>query len=372
MGSEWSREGYFHQNKRFKPDNDHTILNVDNLDSSGESSTEHGLFTDADWSRLPYLVLVQVFQHLDNPDRYHAALTCKSWLLPLSSPVLWRTGHFKLNTKYDKYLLTFMRRTGKSLLHIRADCAAQKAGDISYSIRFLYQFIEALLTTNNQQLVTLSLTDMKMLKLSSVHHKWEVVEQLALLIENQRNLQVLDLSHAELNIEEGLRLLEAAASHRCHKTIHTLDINRLIIQKESEDVSTDKKLHRCMSRFSNLSDLKLCNIYMSDELLYVLAKTASHSLRLISIIEEYDRFHHPPATSGAWQYLKSACPNLNVELFINPRTGRRYDFIALAILTPCMPLHKLYWSCGLSNFHHCLEHITDNFREVVLKTRREN
>ncbi|XP_059152722.1 uncharacterized protein LOC131938633 [Physella acuta] len=321
MSSEWSSEGYFHLNKRFKPDTDDTILNVDNLDSSGENRTEQGLFTGIDWSRLPYLVLVQVFQHLDNPDRYHAALTCKSWLLTLSSPAVWRKGHFKLNTKYDEYLLIFIRRMGKSFLHIRADCArAQKAGDISYSIRFLYQFIEALLTTKNQQLVTLSLTGMEMWKSSCVHHKWEMVKKLAIIIEHQRNLQVLDLSHAELNKDQGIRLLEAAASHRCHKTIHTLDIDRLIHYTQSMDVSTDKKFYRCMSRLSNLSVLKLYQLYMSDNLLYLLAKTTRNSLRLISITEDHCILNHPPTTSTAWQYLTSACANLKVEVFINPRT----------------------------------------------------
>ncbi|XP_059152725.1 F-box/LRR-repeat protein 3-like [Physella acuta] len=369
MDSDGSREGYFHLNKRFKPDTDQTILNVDNLDSSGESSTEQSLFTEADWSRLPYLVLVQVFQHLDQTDRYHAALTCKSWLLALSSPAVWRTGHFKLNTKYDKYLLIFIRRMGKSFLHIRADGTAQTDRGIRYSIRFLYHFIEALLTANNQQLVTLSLTDMKILELSSVHHKWEVVEQLAILIENQRNLQVLNLSHADLSIDEGFRLLEAAASHRCHKTIHTLDIDRLIDYTQAGDFSTDKKFYHYMSRFSNLSDLELSQLYLSDELLYQLAETASFSLRLITIREEYVRLNRRQTTSTAWQYLKSACPNCKVETFINPRIGRLFDFSVREILTPSMPLHTLNWNCGRTadtdTFQLCMQHIADNFQDSL-------
>ncbi|XP_059152726.1 F-box/LRR-repeat protein 21-like [Physella acuta] len=324
------------------------------------------MFTEADWSRLPYLVLVQVFQHLDNPDRYHAALTCKSWLLTLSSPVLWRTVHFKLNTKYDECLLIFIRRMGKVFLHIRADCAAQTAGDISYSLRFLCHFIEALLTTNNQQLVTLSLTGMEMWKLFSVYLKWELVEQLAILIENQRNLQVLDLSHAKLNKDQGFRLLEAAASHQCRQTIHTLDIDWLINQKESGGAINDTNFHHFMSRFSNLADLKLSHLYMSDDLLYLLAKTASHSLRLISIItEDFFVINHPPTTSTAWQYMKSACPSLNVEVFINPLKGREFRFPVNAFLIPCMPLHKLYWNCSSSSFQLGLAHIADNFQNSL-------
>ncbi|XP_059152727.1 uncharacterized protein LOC131938638 [Physella acuta] len=121
-----------------------------------------------------------------------------------------------------------------------------------------------------------------------------------------------------------------------------------------------------MSRFSNLSDLKLSHLYMSDNLLYLLAKTASHSLRLISITtEDYFVLDHPSTTFRAWQYLKSACPSLKVEVFINPLKGREFDFPVDAVLAPCMPLHKLYWSCSSSSFQRSLAHITDFFQDSL-------
>lgn len=75
--------------------------------------------------------------------------------------------------------------------------------DITSSIRLLYQLIEALLYANNQQLVTLSLTNLDKCKSLFLNIKWEVVEQLKILLKNQRKLKVLDLSEAGLSLDEG-------------------------------------------------------------------------------------------------------------------------------------------------------------------------
>ncbi|XP_059152723.1 F-box/LRR-repeat protein 3-like [Physella acuta] len=348
MGAEWSSLGYFNPSKRFKRDTDDTKLNendAENIDNSDENSTELGLFTEAGWNRLPYLVLLEVFQHLDQTDRYHAALTCKSWLLTLSSPSLWNTGHFKFNSKYSQSLISFVNRMGKFLQHIEADCAAQEAGETSADLLFLYQFTEALLTANNQQLVTLSLTNTKLLQPSAVH-QWEVVEKLALLIENQQNLQVLDLSHADLSIKKGLRLLEAAASHRCHDTIHTLNINDLITITTPNDITDNARFHYFMSRFGNLSDLQLSYFYVSDELLYMLAITARHTLQKMSLHAKCLGHADRLTSKSAWQCLTSASPQLKLAVFIQSNMGMRYVSTLSRFLNPSLPLHQLHWVCG--------------------------
>ncbi|XP_059171250.1 F-box/LRR-repeat protein 21-like [Physella acuta] len=304
MGAEWSK---FNPSKRFKRDEDYTTLDAAN------KRTQHCLFTGIDWSRLPYLVLVQVFQHLDNPDRYHAALTCKSWLLTLSSPVLWRTGHFKLNTKCSQSLISFAETMGKSLLHIRADITSLKDEDIG-STRFLSRLLQVILDVNNKKLVTLSLTNTKMLRSSHAYPRLRVVEQLETLLENQHQLQVLDLSNAALKLYEGLDLL-LAATLNSYATLHTLHINGLVKMSFSADVANDGKFHLVVSCLTNLSVLQLDYPCLSNTVLYLLAATASNTLRLMSL---YASIYIPQTyiTPPAWQSLTSACPKLKVEFFI--------------------------------------------------------
>ncbi|XP_059171252.1 F-box/LRR-repeat protein 21-like [Physella acuta] len=352
MGAEWSK---FNPSKRFKRGEDYTTLDAAN------KRTQHCLFTGIDWNRLPYLVLVQVFQHLDQTDRYHAALTCKSWLLALSSPAVWRTGHFKLNTKYDKYLLPFIRRMGKSFLHIRADGTGLRDVDIDISTRFLSLFLGVLIDVNNQKLVTLSLTNTKILWSTNAYLRWEVVEQLETLLENQHQLQVLDLSNADLKLYEGLDLL-LAATLNSYASINTLHINGLVKEIFSAFVANDGKFHLVVSRLTNLCVLQLDYPYLSNTVLYLLAATASNTLQLMTVHRTYFYIALTRITSPAWQSLTSACPRLKIEFFIESNYGSWSEMSYM--LVPSMPLHKLHWKCMLWLDEDCVSHIADNFQTI--------
>ncbi|XP_059171245.1 F-box/LRR-repeat protein 21-like [Physella acuta] len=358
MGAEWSRFGTSNPSKRFKRETDDTV-------DAANNRTQQSLFTGIDWSRLPYLVLVQVFQHLDNPDRYHAALTCKSWLLTFSSPALWRTGHFKLNTKYSQSLISFVETMGKSLLHIIADGTELQDGDISSSNRFLSDLLDALLTANNRKLETLSLTNMRMLRSPFAYPRCE--EKLASLLENQRKLQVLDLSNAGLVLCEGLDLL-VAATLNCHTTLHTLHINGLVNQSCSRALARHSNFLLVVSSLSKLSHLQLSHAYLSDTVLYLLAATACNSLRVMTVHANNLYDCSIRTTPSAWQALSSACPALKVEVLIQPMTSV-YCYYGVSvgnILTPSMPLHKLHWifarTVDKARLQHCFQRIAANFQ----------
>ncbi|XP_059171260.1 uncharacterized protein LOC131952554 isoform X2 [Physella acuta] len=341
-----------------------------NRSRNGRRNVHTELFTEAGWNRLPYLVLVQVFQHLDQTDRYHAALTCKSWLLALSSPVLWRTGHFTFNANKADRALHFARKHGESLLHIKADCSELTDGRPHTSTSVVYQFLDIILQAGNQQLLTLSLTNMSKLWKSVAHPMLDVVDHIEKLLEHQQHLRLLDLSNAGLSVEHGVRLLQAA-SITCGQTIDSLSIHELInsqLLSPLDDIRTDRSFLSVMCYFSNLSDLQLSYDYLSDDLLHCLSETVSNSLQTMTIRANFNFSAYTLTSDKGWHQMTSACPRLKVIVYITAKGDANPDQYLCNILSRAIPLHELYlasvsWFTFIS--YRSFQHIADNFQKSL-------
>ena len=69
------------------------------------------------WSRLPTVILVEVFSYLPKEDKIRASSTCRHWRFALYHPSFWQTVHFKAKTKDENSL---------SRTRYLTDCFAKK------------------------------------------------------------------------------------------------------------------------------------------------------------------------------------------------------------------------------------------------------
>ncbi|XP_059153079.1 uncharacterized protein LOC131938875 [Physella acuta] len=339
-----------------------------------------------DWSQLPYDILLHVFRYLSNSDKFHAALTCKSWLRPLSVPSLWQSGDFVFDSKSDEKAITFINITGKSIRHIHAECKEVKTVNMDLECRpssseKMYLFLATILNSDNHQLLTFRLKNLNNLEVYYGEERSKSLSEVATLLTKvlkvQRQLRVLDLSNSQnsvksfldvsLTVYEGIKLLSAAAEH-CATTIQKLAIARLICLKNNNrnNLSQIPGFRSAISGFNKLSELDLSHSYINDDLLLSLARTTT-SLKLITIrADELRNVEH--GTTAAWEHLTAACPELKAVFHIKHKS-ESYFQDATKILTPSIPLYQVKWKAGaaiaIENLQKFFQHVADHFKNTL-------
>ncbi|XP_059175081.1 uncharacterized protein LOC131955124 [Physella acuta] len=340
-----------------------------------------GLAKQPDWSHLPFVVLVKVFLYLNNSDKYHAALTCKSWLSPLSLPSVWQSGDFVFDTSSDHKAIRFVKMTGKTLRHIRAEC---RAGDFDFwgkrstasSTSKVYQFLANLLNSRNNQILTFKLINLYSLEIDGQSRSFsEVAQLLTKVLEEQQQLRVLDLSNSQksvenclndyLTVKQGMKLLTAAGKN-CANTLKILMIARLVIIIIKDELGLLPQFRSAISGFSKLSYLDISYGYLNDDLLLSLATTSS--LKVITIRSEKIPKLESGTTPSAWEKLTAACPELRTLFFIKPKY-ESYFQDATTILTPSMPLYLVQWRAGsviaIENIEKFFQYVAQNFQQTL-------
>ncbi|XP_059153088.1 uncharacterized protein LOC131938882 [Physella acuta] len=340
-----------------------------------------------DWSQLPYEILLHVFRYLSNSDKYHAALTCKSWLRPLSVPSVWETGDFIFASESDEKAIMFVKMTGKTLRHMKVECRASGYHLSASRSRAsctdkLYQFLANLLNSRNHQIWTFKLTNICSLENDGIREKSRSFSELAQLLtkvlEDQQQLRVLDLSNSQKSVKhrgyacftvnEGMKLLNAA-SKNCANTLQKLAISRLVrlIDIYPNDLSFLPQFRSAIAGFSKLSDLDLSYGYLEDDLLLSLARTTT-SLKVITVRVDRPPYFESSTTPTAWENLTAACPELRVIFFIKPTTESYFQDTTL-MLTPSMPLYQVKWKAGsviaIENLEKFFQHVGQNFQETL-------
>ncbi|XP_059153089.1 F-box/LRR-repeat protein 21-like [Physella acuta] len=343
-----------------------------------------------DWSQLPYEILLNVFRYLSNSDKYHAALTCKSWLRPLSEPSVWQSGDFVFDSESDEKAITFVKITGKSLRHIHAECKVVEPetwdDDGSATCTGMYQFLANLLNSRNQQLLTFKLTNLCILEIdgdrANSRSFSEVVELLTKVLEVQQQLRVLDLSNSNKSrkncredhptVDQGMRLLHAA-SKNCANTLQKLTIARFVslIDIYPNDLSFLPQFRSAIAGFSKLSDLDLSYGYLEDDLLLSLARTTT-SLKVITVRVDKPPYFETSTTPAAWENLTAVCPELRVIFFIKTKYMRCMNTSfqdTTTMLTPSMPLYQVKWKAdsviAIEKIKNFFQHVEQNFQETL-------
>ncbi|XP_059153068.1 uncharacterized protein LOC131938861 [Physella acuta] len=279
-----------------------------------------------DWSQLPYDILLHVFRYLSNSDKYHAALTCKSWLRLLSVPSLRQSGDFVFNSKNDEKAISL------------------EIGGLSGKSRSFS----------------------------------EVAQLLTQVLYDQQQLRVLDLSNSQksvnnrgndcFTVNEGMRLLNAA-SKNCANTLQKLTISRFVSLEDIYPINLRflPQFRSAIAGFSKLSDLDLSYGYLEDDLLFSLATTTS-SLKVITVRVDKPPNFESSTTPEAWEDLTAACPELRVLFFIKPITESYFQDTTL-MLTPSMPLYQVKWKSGsviaIENLEEFFQHVGQNFQETL-------
>ncbi|XP_059153060.1 F-box only protein 39-like [Physella acuta] len=348
-------------------------VTVDHVDSEGDVAKRGTKCTDQclaplEWSQLPYEILLKVFRYLSNSDKYHAALTCNSWLRPLSEPSLWHSGNFVFNAKSDEKAIKFAKINGKSLRHIQTECSEN--ADETAGTANLYSFLSNLINSRNHQLLTFKLTNLALAQ-KTVDGEFmrdvsDVTKLLKKLLKGQLQLRELDLRNSQLSVKAGLKVLKAA-SKNCAKTIQKLTIDRLLVYQVNNHYVGDDFV-AAIACFSNLADLELSYDYLCDDLLLRLAQT-TRSLKVLTV----RAINHPPLESktyyGAWNKLSKACPELRVIFFIKSINESHFDESTIEILTPFMPLYQLHWDAGrliaIENIDAFFEHVRLHFQNTI-------
>ncbi|XP_059171244.1 F-box only protein 39-like [Physella acuta] len=319
-----------------------------------------------DWSKLPHAVLLHLFQYLPHADKYHAAQTCKTWLQPMSEPSLFQTGHFRFDSVGVNRAITYVKVRGKLLRHIKVDCSVS----INYQpqTRAMYQFLVNLLNSGNDQLLTLSLTNTWHLNEGIEYPRSMLVQLMAAVLTSQQQLRALDLCSANVSVDQGRDLLEAASRNSAY-TVHKLAIVDLIRNFRGDvDLRRSPKLIAAMCNFPNLRELDLNNDYLTDELLDRLAETTK-SLQVMTVNANDYLKAWSRTTPPAWQKLRSFCCQLKVVFLIKPKTGYYFDPALMGLLTPSTPLHTLDWTSGelisLDHIKQCFQHIATHFQNSI-------
>ncbi|XP_059153092.1 F-box/LRR-repeat protein 21-like [Physella acuta] len=353
-------------------------VTVDLVDCEGDVAkrdpkcADQSLAESFDWSQLPYEIVLNVFLYLiDNSDKYHAALTCKSWLRPLSEPSLWQSGNFVFNSQSDQKAIKFVKKIGKYLRHIQADCPVQKDG--ASSIDELYEFLAHLNNARNKQLLTFKLTNFVHVlpRVAGQLRRYpsDVVKLLRKLLGAQLQLRVLELSNCQVAFYKAVKLL-TAASQNCANTLHTLAIDR-IGSYSNDDTDIPSTLVPVICCFRNLADLELSYEYLCDDLLLKLA-TKTTSLKVLTIRAENDSMEEEEevgTTAPAWKKLTKACPELRTVVFIKQTYECYFDQTTTTVLQPSMPLYEVHWNAGrliaIESIELFFQHVARHFQKSM-------
>ncbi|XP_032454029.1 F-box only protein 39-like [Nasonia vitripennis] len=345
---------------------------LDNADRTLQKETEETFV----WSRLPELILTQVFSLLSREDRASAGQVCLHWNRCLDSACLWRRCSIyidcdlsldysvasEMTLRYGEHMRVLELAWSKPYVTPRNTSRRQrysrskKNGACSAQVEAGVNFLELVLT-KEAQLRELLLTNWL------YSGKWGNCAKLLYGLANllALNLEKLSLLDANLAQSDVLRLL-AIVARLAGGRLETLDLRGAF--REWQAPLNSARFLRLLGRFSSLAYLSFDYPALSDGALAALASGAAPSLRLLHVaVQESDSRQHR-LSDNAWRELADVCPRLGVAytIYLVLEVVNLSDHEDLCfLLLPSVPLARFRMYAS----HVWDQNRTRNFRGTV-------
>uniref|UniRef100_A0A2C9JU29 F-box domain-containing protein n=1 Tax=Biomphalaria glabrata TaxID=6526 RepID=A0A2C9JU29_BIOGL len=187
---------------------------------------------EPDWSLLPYTVLKCIYSLLPRRHQCNMSLACRNWFEHFKASSISRTLILNFNGVDDSMAMRFFKGIfPRGLLYLNIDCRESDGRpliDEWDSLEYLLMMMKRMLTLRVEKLVCLRLANMsRMIKdYTEKGKRKDLVMALRGFISNQRQLRVLNLSCAGLNLQHGSEVI-AKAGRNCGSKIKKLIIDDL-------------------------------------------------------------------------------------------------------------------------------------------------
>ncbi|CAL1530761.1 unnamed protein product [Lymnaea stagnalis] len=286
------------------------------------------------WTKLPYLVLVEIYRNLSEIDKVAMAQVCPEWWNAFKSPVLWRTKHFIFGgpdaKNAGKRAVQYAEMLGSYLQEVSISCRHVTSNTCNVITETLEAFAKCL---SNARLRHFQIEDLELDRFwKYAHLRFNIENCLVTFFQGQHNLEVVTLASAQIALLSGTEILEALLKSSGHsiRILELMDFfhGRLAAYQLSRFVLT-------MSGFSNLEKVTLNYCCVCNELLQHWAKSLQGKLRHLTIKAGADEPHSHTLTNETWQRLVAACPKLTVEVAL---FGIAHANAVIPMLSPYIPL----------------------------------
>ncbi|XP_002732934.1 F-box only protein 33-like [Saccoglossus kowalevskii] len=274
-----------------------------------------------DWSRLPSVVIVEIFSFLSHKDRIHASSICSRWRQCIFHPSLWKKLEFNLENDYE---------------YGRANFLSSRCGNFVGD--FTLEWPDYLLENKKALAVLQNLRRNRRLQklcLLACNSDFDdetlggfidIIEEILL---NSKKLSCLSLGYIpELCDSEVLDRI----GDNCSTSLHTLHLASLLPDEAMHNIQPYS-----LRVFKNLQILSLNYDDLSNDMLSVLTQPDRTKLQHLLILADGLGSHKSAVSNVMWQGLVTHSPNVKVTLTLLsiPLTE------ILDILRPSLPLHTV-------------------------------
>lgn len=303
----------------------------------------------ADWSRLPYHILLKIFLCLDKIDQIHCSLTNKKWNEILDSTVLWKSVTLRLlYGKRDDMLSRYIKRYGDKIEHL----------DICFDAGFdtnRKNFCDILST-----LGTIQERKLETLRISSDGYNIYSKDIYGCLMnffrQTSNNMIHIDLKKINIPLYDDLIYI-LSENNRNIESINIQTYHR-------EDSVTQHSILRLVQRCRNIKELCIHDHSFSNNILLELMKDDRVPIEKIDLI--YGT--HSYQNIYLWEDVVKKLPRLKVTLRLSP-----FDtYLPITRwIKPWIPVEELKidkCSLGRKDILLAAEYYSETLKSVMIKT----
>ncbi|GFT45514.1 f-box domain-containing protein [Nephila pilipes] len=300
---------------------------------------------DIRWNELPFVSLVLIFKFLENTDRFHAALVCRSWLFAFECGNLWKNMSFVFRgDMFDdtRKALQFTKKHAASLESLKLTFRRTNVILLKETLNNLHYFFKYLE----------SFSQLHSFQIKNFFHPFQVDSNTSLFVNRtfdafkafikaQHCLKKISFLNIRLSESEGLEILNEIADQ--NEQLQTLGLTYFF--EETLNLYKNPTFKTTLEKFSKLKTLFLSYQCISEDILKILYSHPTSELEYLTIICDSRENLLQRIHSNNWLLLRRKYPKLKISFHVvEIATLEKFQ----GILPPSTQISSFNYRCGLS------------------------
>jgi len=278
--------------------------------------------TSSDWGNLPHVVLVNIFENLEEATLLLAQYTCKRWYDVIHhSASLWREKSFRfsgvdprgLTHAPYKFATQFTKTFGKYLQTLEFNLFNPVSSSVCKKFQKCLKVCLNNLVKNKAKVVELSIPHLQLDRWQWMLYREDFCSILAAFFRRgQHTIEIMRLEGARAYFDDGYKVLYAMG-YNTGATIVDLNIEDMFSSRQP--IFEIPQFVGCFKNFPRLESLIMNYSYLSEDLLETLANALQYSSLMQLLLKVVQHEPHDQVIWGhSWRALTKQCPDLRVEV----------------------------------------------------------
>ncbi|KAK3083829.1 hypothetical protein FSP39_003757 [Pinctada imbricata] len=312
-----------------------------------DDEEENEEMDESQWSALPDIALLSIYEYLCDADRARMALVCTNWSRIFSCPVLWRWRKYILGAtngnRIGEKACGFIKRFGHHMRSLNIGFISTNFRNFNHIATQSELIFKNLTYFNKLRLerFTLSVANMGQ-QWHNPRSRHQMLDALCRFLRRLHHLDVINLVAARMIISDGCRVLQSLSRGKASQTLSSLFIEDMF--QRNIIPSASRRFANAMCKFQNIQLAYMNYNMINDRILEHLA--CIHIRKLTLTLDTI--VARRVILSDHWKHFRAISSQSEVALQIYAAGFRQIVSDVLVRGIPLVQLEIVSWP-GLSD-----------------------